>query len=648
MLPLPLVCAVVAALLSHGAGPQSKLGGGAQQKKTVLNEQHRIFTVDHFLSEAEIEHVLRVARERITAEHDGDESWQYWKRYAFTEMDDWQGDAVLRSIEERIAQLVNIRTHGDESPLIVSQTLPQKAKDRPRRGKRQLGSRELARKRADPFKGGRLMNVHHDKNTAEGRVISVLVYLTDVAAGGHTIFPAHAAAARTTDTAVAAAAAREVGSAVSDARSAFEAAFRGPQRERILWPTTERDCFNRSLFRAVTRGCASAAAAAAGTSAAAAATDGPLVVAPRRGQALVFASAWPNGSSDPTMWHGGCIPVAPSQPKWTIQKFKEFPPTGDIAPADTPPRQATTTGAAHQPRQEDSRDAEDVARTEHDPARGRSALPAAVADVAGWGGWGGTVGRGCGGAAAELRCERALLRWAREGGAYLSGAHERSSWPPPPRGPVIVNHLTPRGPAGGGEDNAAQAGPSATAGHSAGGQENDHEEGEGAEGATVSETAGALAGLGVGWGGGHRGLRVHASARGATLHVPRPLQLSYAAACNSDFGVQLRLCHHQQLGNDGGGGGGGASSAASWPPAPSVVLALFLLHERAKGAAGAWWPYIAALPAHHPTVGLEYRDVELALLDQVRVVSVHGPCPDRRGTLRAAAACRGRVVGRQG
>ena len=100
------------------------------------NEQHRIFTVDHFLTEAEIEHVLRVARERITAEHDGDESWQYWKRYAFTEMDDWQGDAVLRSIEERIAQLVNIRTHGDESPLIVSQTLPQKAKDRPRRGKR--------------------------------------------------------------------------------------------------------------------------------------------------------------------------------------------------------------------------------------------------------------------------------------------------------------------------------------------------------------------------------------------------------------------------------------------------------------------------------------------------------------------------------
>ena len=48
-----------------------------------------------------------------------------------------------------------------------------------------------------------------------------------------------------------------------------------------------------------------------------------LHVSPRAGRALVFQSAWVNGSADPVTWHAGCRAAAGS--KFTLQKFKEHP-----------------------------------------------------------------------------------------------------------------------------------------------------------------------------------------------------------------------------------------------------------------------------------------------------------------------------------
>jgi len=98
-----------------------------------------------------------------------------------------------------------------------------------------------------------------------------------------------------------------------------------------------------------------------------------------------------------------------------------------------------------------------------------------------------------------------------------------------------------------------------------------------------------------------------ANAPPVLLQIPRSLQLSYSAACASDFGVALSLCAKA------------TPATNDLPPAArvskSAVLALYLLHERSLGNASRFWPYIAALPAEYPTVGLSFGESDLALLD---------------------------------
>jgi hypothetical protein len=127
------------------------------------------------------------------------------------------------------------------------------------------------------------------------------------------------------------------------------------------------------------------------------------------------------------------------------------------------------------------------------------------------------------------------------------------------------------------------------------------------------------------FGGRGRGLvaTVAAAPGAAVLTVPRSLQMSYVAACESDFAAGLGLC---------------TPPAAA---APQVALALWLMHERYRGPAGRWWPYIAALPAAYPATA--YTELELAALDdtvaQPHLVEVlragEGLVADALATIRA-------------
>ena len=108
-----------------------------------------------------------------------------------------------------------------------------------------------------------------------GRAATVLVYLSNVTAGGHTVFPyvrADAAAGVRSD--------------------AEDIALREPPTsEEIQLPRMQPYCDEERLLR----------------------------VAPRAGTALLFYNHLPNGSYDPRSLHGGCPPIGDT--KWFAQRF---------------------------------------------------------------------------------------------------------------------------------------------------------------------------------------------------------------------------------------------------------------------------------------------------------------------------------------
>lgn len=69
----------------------------------------------------------------------------------------------------------------------------------------------------------------------------------------------------------------------------------------------------------------------------------------------------------------------------------------------------------------------------------------------------------------------------------------------------------------------------------------------------------------------------------------------------------------QMLGWSSTGGQGRAATAAAPPPSDETVLAAFLLHQRSRGAASAWQPYLAVLPDSYDTLAY-FSAEERALL----------------------------------
>ncbi len=339
----PLACGDDGSERRCSRAADEELLASGRSSTRVLNAERRVFTVDGFMTDAEMNHVISVAATQFTEDMGGSEAWRTAGQYVSTELRDWADDPVLRTIEERVAWMVKIPVHAAESSIMVGYTPP------PRRA--------VAAGSAPPR---RLANVHHDKNTAPGRVMTALVYLTDVDDGGQTIFPCHSSDGNGTES-----------KTITRIRERFVGAYW--DSKRILFPPSDRDCFDAALFAQTEAMCDESD------------TSGVLAVWPKRGRGLFFASVQPDGSADPTMWHGGCS-LGPSnadgQGKWTLQKFREFPPQKPL----------------------------------HTRVQGRSLTRVSHPNVP----VEQTVGRGCGGHAHEMRCEENLFRWARSNGAYIA------------------------------------------------------------------------------------------------------------------------------------------------------------------------------------------------------------------------------------
>ncbi|KAK3278472.1 hypothetical protein CYMTET_13593 [Cymbomonas tetramitiformis] len=121
-----------------------------------------------FLTDQECDHLLGIAEHRnewtlsdLTPEYSS----------TFLRPLDRFFDPVVRNIEERIAVITKIPCHNLEDPVKISKYTP-------------LLPAKSARGNAP------LLNLHHDRNPSRPeRVVTVIIYLTDVEAGGHTFFP---------------------------------------------------------------------------------------------------------------------------------------------------------------------------------------------------------------------------------------------------------------------------------------------------------------------------------------------------------------------------------------------------------------------------------------------------------------------------
>ena len=134
----------------------------------------RVFTVENFLSDAEVDHIIEMGFGALTEMHGGDE-WKTKHAYSnvlFLQKHYDNHRRTLNSIEERIARLTMIPPHPEEMNLMFTRQIP---------GVSPGGHLE----------NQALRNVHHDKNMRENRVVTVLMYLSDAKKGdgGHTLLP---------------------------------------------------------------------------------------------------------------------------------------------------------------------------------------------------------------------------------------------------------------------------------------------------------------------------------------------------------------------------------------------------------------------------------------------------------------------------
>lgn len=248
-----------------------------------LDDAGLAFIVPDFLTTKEIEGVLQHAEdvhsEKLLIPNE---------RYCFAELSanstaDVRSHHLLAALEQRVARLVGIEPHQEESPFMVAVSRPWV--------------------RAYEGEQSTLQNLHHDQNTAPGRVATVLVYLTGTGdedpgdeaslAGGETYFPC----VRT----------KESGDEEELCRRLSAGYSAG---ERILWPSAYPDSFDPAAADMADAACRRLRDSAASEAV------GGVAVRPRLGAALLFFSAKPDSAGSfvraaksgglSHMWHGGC------------------------------------------------------------------------------------------------------------------------------------------------------------------------------------------------------------------------------------------------------------------------------------------------------------------------------------------------------
>ena len=267
----------------------------------ILSLRPLVAEVPNFLSAAECDGLIR-ATAGLHDEKGCLECGTYWfnGREHGRRGQNWLTDETMdlvTSVEERIGELVGMRTHEHENVIKVTSYKP-------------TSSRAA-------------YNLHHEKIGRPNRVATVLVYLSSLIGarhGGETIFPA------------------------ASPNASVVRSFRAITPPRgTFWRVDERASDSRygsvGLFSPeATDDVRAAQAAADATCTDLNGASAGVSVEPLRGKALVWYHERPDGvgtseeehlrDAEPLAWHCGCRVKEGGGERWALQKFKEHPRGG--------------------------------------------------------------------------------------------------------------------------------------------------------------------------------------------------------------------------------------------------------------------------------------------------------------------------------
>eukprot|EP00750_Incisomonas_marina_P008064 INCI15201.1.p1 GENE.INCI15201.1~~INCI15201.1.p1 ORF type:complete len:358 (+),score=48.87 INCI15201.1:92-1165(+) len=262
----------------------------------------------HFLSEAEVDHILRVIDESggWEASPTGGPEFELPRDLRGSFLSLVQTDPVFEAVNQRIAVQTGVRAHAKEDPFALARI----------------------RSRGNTTRGGFFapFGLHHDSDTRPFRVRTVIVYLTN-ATGGRTAFPLCGAEHDRTSSKDSGLKSTPLPAPVSEAarqkshqqlhvhEADFEAGlaanFGGLSRgfsRQVSFDVNVEHPFN-DIIEATCRGLYGAS------------------VDVRRGSALMFDSMlepFHDHDANPLTWHAGCNVLAGE--KVILQKFKEMVP----------------------------------------------------------------------------------------------------------------------------------------------------------------------------------------------------------------------------------------------------------------------------------------------------------------------------------
>lgn len=251
------------------------MGGAAEPPGPLelISEKPRAYLQRHFLSPLECRRLVAMTKRRARA-------GQFSKKIrAPLEVEDPQWSvgerALLKRIEERLAELTGGPVHADETALVGTLT--------PGGGEEGISEH---------------LGLHVDTNAAEWRFCTAIVYLSSVLAGGETVFPAALALGDTLPS--------------EETERASEAA--GRLLDLGVLHTDKVLQVQFAEGKAEAEALLDAAASGVG-----------LKVAPEEGLVCIFWTRLSDGEIDRHSWHGGAPVPRGGNWKWTMQKFKEVP-----------------------------------------------------------------------------------------------------------------------------------------------------------------------------------------------------------------------------------------------------------------------------------------------------------------------------------